>query len=120
MVTAGRFILYATRNYLLRPFNLFELMVVMKLRKPIQVVWEPDTRHYGFREFREFAKRVADDFKGQVLEKEPIKWEKKDPFKSFTVSLLVPRLEGVMPLATWSAKKLGEWVADLGKAFEDY
>lgn len=61
------FILYATKTYFARPFCWLELQVAIELKKNIIVVWESDTRHYGFRFFGEFAKIVPRDVRDAVL-----------------------------------------------------
>jgi len=52
------FVLFATRNYMVRPFCVFELLVAMELGKKIQFVWKPDTRHNGFANFGDFMNMV--------------------------------------------------------------
>jgi hypothetical protein len=118
---SGNFLLFATSGYLLQPLCHFELLVAMKLEKPIQLVWEADLRFNGFREFRDFAERLPEDYKSEVLDQQSIKWERREPFKTNVVlSTLVPRLHAKMPLSTWTPEKVGNWISGLGKAFQVY
>jgi len=117
----GNFLLFATAGYLQQPLGHFELLVAMKLEKPIQVVWDSDSRHCGFREFRDFAEQLPEDYKSDVLDQQSIKWERREPFKTNVIlSKLVPRLDEQMPLSTWTPQKVGGWISALGKAFEKY
>jgi len=117
----GNFLLFATAGYLQQPLGHFELLVAMKLEKPIHVVWDSDSRHCGFREFRDFAEKLPEDYKSDVLDQQSIKWERREPFKTNVIlSKLVPRLDEQMPLSTWTPQKVGGWISALGKAFEKY
>jgi len=118
---SGNFLLFATTGYLLQPLCHFELLIAMKLEKPIQVVWDADPRFDGFREFRDFAELLPEDYKSEVLDQQSIKWERREPYKTNVVlSSLIPRLHAKMPLSTWTPQKVGHWISALGKAFQIY
>merc|ERR1719397_1164453 len=113
------FVLFATRNYMVRPFSVFELLVAMELGKKIQIVWAPDTRHNGFANFRDFMNMVPAEF-ASMFETEAIDYQRREPKKSVQLSLLANRLKGSMPISSWSAADFLSWVMNLGPVFEKY
>jgi len=116
---AETFLLFATKNYMTRPFCVFELLVAIELKKKIQIVWDPDTRHCGFTQFGEFMAMVPDEFKS-IFEIEAIDWQRREPKRSVQLKLLANRMKGSMPITSWSAEEFLEWVMGLAPAYDRY
>jgi len=120
VATAATFLIYATKQYLTRRFCIFELDVAVALGKPIMLLWEPDTRHGGFRSFDEFIELVPVDYEDQLLRHEATSWERRGKKKAAVLDMIVPRLSITMPLMSWEAAEVADYVSDLGKKYEQY
>jgi len=116
---AQTFLLYATKNYMTRPFCVFELLVAMELNKKIQILWDTDTRHCGFNQFGEFMAIVPGEFRS-IFEIEAIDWHRREPKRSAQLTLLANRMRGSMPITSWSAEDFLEWVLGLAPSYQKY
>jgi len=102
-----------------RPFCVFELLVAIELKKKIQILWDTDTRHFGFTHFGEFMAMVPYEFKS-IFEIEAIDWHRREPKRSAQLNLLANRMKGSMPITSWSAEDFLEWVMGLAPSYEKY
>jgi len=124
------FLLYATENYLTRPFCVLELLVALELQKTIQVVWEGDKRHGGFASFGDFCNylgKLTGVNTKACLETEALRWERRKMKRDVIVNTLCTRFKETFDDATkggdfrkWDESRVCEWLLSLGGVYGNY
>lgn len=86
------FLLFATKDYFMRPYCIFELMIADKLDKPVIVVWETDISKGGFIGVGDFFAKVPQQFSARIKKHEAIPFRRR----GYELDAFVKHLSGVL------------------------